>query len=200
MSNKQVKIGITGGIGSGKSIVCRIFEVIGAPVYYADDRAKQLITESSVIRTQITDSFGESSFVHGEYNRPYIASLVFSNPEKLALLNSILHPAVAKDFKDWILKNTYAPYIVKEAALIFDGPNSTGLDRVYVVTAPEKVRIERVRSRDQQRSIHQIEAIISHQMLEEEMIKLSTGLIDNSGVHMLIPQILSIHQSLVKFH
>ena len=200
MSNKQVKIGITGGIGSGKSIVCRIFEVIGAPVYYADDRAKQLITESSVIRTQITDFFGESSFVHGEYNRPYIASLVFSNPEKLALLNSILHPAVAKDFKDWILKNTYAPYIVKEAALIFDGPNSTGLDRVYVVTAPEKVRIERVRSRDQQRSIHQIEAIISHQMLEEEMIKLSTGLIDNSGVHMLIPQILSIHQSLVKFH
>ena len=198
MSNKQVKVGITGGIGSGKSTVCRIFETLNVPVYYADDRAKQLITESSVLRTQITDSFGEHSFVNGEYNRPYIASIVFSNPKKLLLLNSILHPAVDEDFEEWILKKTDAPYIVKEAALMFNGTNSRKLDRVYVVTAPENIRIERVRCRDKQRTVNQIEAIISHQMPENEIVKLSTGVIDNSGDHLLIPQILDIHQSLIK--
>lgn len=197
MANKPARIGITGGIGSGKSLVCQIFEVLGVPVYYADDRAKELVQEHEGLQKKIMERFGPESFIDGRYNKSYMAGLVFNAPERLAELNALIHPVVGADFEDWVRKqgNQY-PYLVKEAALLLDGDNRRGLDQIFVVTAPEALRIERVRLRDQQRSETQIRSIIARQMPQEAMISQSDGCIDNGGHILLIPQIVLIHQSL----
>ncbi len=196
MSNKPALIGITGGIGSGKSLVCQIFEVLGVPVYYADDRAKVLVQENGALKKNIIHFFGAESFTDGQYNKAYMAGLVFDSPERLAQLNQLIHPAVALDFEDWVQKQAGQPYVVKEAALLLDADNRRGLDQIFVVTAPEEVRIQRVRLRDEKRSVAQIQAIIARQMPQEEMIRQANGSIDNSGYVLLIPQILLLHQSL----
>jgi dephospho-CoA kinase len=197
MADRPYKIGVTGGIGSGKSTVCRIFKSLGIPIYNADDRAKQLISESAEIQAKIKSAFGNQSFTLGGYNRAYMASVVFNSPEKLAQLNNIIHPAVADDFNAWVLRQGLVKYIIKEAALLFDGENSKGLAQIFVVTAPTEVRISRVLQRDPQRDYDQINQIISLQMDEHEQCKRASGVIDNSGKFLLIPQILKIHQSLM---
>ncbi len=198
MSNKPLLLGITGSIGSGKSTVCQLFSVLGIPIYNADDRAKWLVANDLGIRKDITTFFGVEAFISGEYNKSFIASLVFQSPEKLKQLNSIIHPAVGRDFEQWVeLNKQKAPYLVKEAALLFDSKAGNKLDFIGVVYAPDELRIKRVRQRDPQRSESQIQNIIDNQMPQDEMIKRGDFLINNSGETLLIPQVVAINSSML---
>ncbi|HEX5668597.1 MAG TPA: dephospho-CoA kinase, partial [Chitinophagaceae bacterium] len=142
-----IKVGLTGGIGSGKSTVARIFEALGVPVYYADEAAKNLYRSDPVLRQAIIDQFGPEAYAEGELNRKYISGIVFSSPEKLEILNSLVHPATIKDAEKWLLAQT-APYAIKEAALIFESGSHRDLDHVIGVFAPESLRMKRVMARD----------------------------------------------------
>ena len=143
----MLKIGLTGGIGSGKSSVAGIFEVLGVPVYYADTEAKRLMSEDAEVKAAIQHSFGERAYIDGLPDRKYLSAAVFNNSEKLALLNSIVHPATLHDVGRWISEQT-AAYIIKEAALIFESGSEKSLDYVIGVSAPESLRIARVMKRD----------------------------------------------------
>jgi dephospho-CoA kinase len=165
----MLKIGVTGGIGVGKSIVCRMFAVLGIPIYDADTRAKWVMRYDEALRQELTDAFGTDSYTaDGELNRAYLAKAAFHDPEKLALLNSIVHPHVAKDFTDWAAANSSAPYLVKEAALMYESESWRQMDEIITVFAPMDVRIKRLLQRDTHRTQQDIEAIIGKQLKEEE--------------------------------
>ena len=189
-----LQIGITGGIGSGKSLVCRIFNVLGVPVYDADSRAKTLMTTDGILVSQITKEFGTLSFREdGSVNRKYMAAHVFNNETKLKKLNSLVHPRVAEDFAHWVLQQSN-PYSIKEAALLFETGSYQALDKVLVVSAPEELRINRVLQRDTHRSAQQVKAIIRNQLKEEEKLKRADHIIINDECQLLIPQVLKLHQ------
>jgi dephospho-CoA kinase len=199
MPNKALLLGVTGGIGSGKSTVCQLFAILGIPVYNADDRAKWIVSNDLYVRKAIADFFGQEAFVNGVYNRSFIAAIVFQSPEKLQQLNAIIHPMVAKDFEKWVIDNQHkAPYLVKEAALLFDSGSADQLDYTVTVHAPDELRIKRVLQRDPQRSEEQIRNIISHQMPQDEMIKSASFLIDNSEKVLLIPQLVALNASILE--
>ncbi|RYD74384.1 MAG: dephospho-CoA kinase [Sphingobacteriales bacterium] len=142
-----LKIGLTGGIGSGKSTVAKVFETLGIPVYYADDVAKRIMNENELLRTKITEHFGEESYTDEQLNRAHIAAQVFNNKTKLDLLNSLVHPVTIADAEDWMHRQTTS-YAVKEAALIFEANAHKQLDYVIGVTAPFDLRLKRVMDRD----------------------------------------------------
>lgn len=196
--SKPLLIGITGGIGSGKSIVSRFFQVLGTPIYYSDDRAKHLMVADKELVAQIVAAFGaESYFKDGSLNRAYLASAVFSNEEKLKVLNSFVHPAVGRDFDLWVKDNSDSPYLLKEAALLFETGIYQQLDKTICVIARKELRIERVLLRDAHRSKQEVEDIIARQISDGQRKKLADYLIDNDGAHLLIPQVLDIHQELL---
>ncbi|WP_448520141.1 dephospho-CoA kinase [Rhodoflexus sp.] len=197
----MLKVGITGGIGSGKSTVCRIFEVLGAPVYDADSRAKWLQTHDEQLRNQIIQYFGKESYLpDGTLNRSHLSAQVFNNPEKLQLLNSLVHPRVAEDSARWLAAQQAAgkPYAIKEAALMIEAGSYKQLDVLVVVTAPDQVRIARVLQRDPQRSREEVAAIISRQMPESEKVQYADYVIHNDSSQLLIPQVISLHRELVE--
>lgn len=198
MANKQpLSVGITGGIGSGKSTVCRIFALLGIPVYSADDRAKWLMEHDSDLRSKITTEFGPESYhPEGSLNRAYLAEKVFSDPEKVKKINSLVHPAVGKDFEKWA-ENQKAPYVLKEAALLFETGSAQLLDKMINVSSPLKVRVARVLMRDSHRSEAQVNHIIDQQMPDEKKNELADFVIKNSENKLLIPQVLEIHQKLI---
>ena len=191
----MLKIGLTGGIGSGKSTVAAIFEVIDIPVYYADNVAKQLMQEDESLINSIKMNFGESSYDAGKLNRAYLSSIVFNDKNKLALLNSIVHPATIAHAENW-MNNQTAPYCIKEAALIFESNSNKNLDYVIGVHSPEKLRINRIASRDQIAE-SEIKARIDAQMNEAEKMAKCDYVINNDEIELLIPQVLSIHQMLM---
>jgi len=155
-NNIPILIGLTGGIGSGKSTVAKVFEILGIPVYYADDRAKSLMNENQELRAEITNAFGSESYLRsGQINRTYLAETVFSDPAKVSTINGLVHPAVAQDFKTWAMAQK-SPYVLKEAALIFETGSHQKLDAVINVSSPLRIRISRVLMRDPQRSEDQI--------------------------------------------
>ncbi len=193
-----IKIGITGGIGSGKSIVTRIFSILGVPVYDADSRAKELMRSDKKLKEDIIDTFGSDSYTgDGEVNRKYLSTL-FSDPEKLDKLNRLVHPAVGKDFEAWVNGFSDVPCIVKEAALMFESGSYRLLDKVVVVYAPDSLRIDRVKSRDPFRSIEQIKDIIDRQMPEKEKLLKADYVIRNDEKHMLITQVLDLHAAFIE--
>jgi dephospho-CoA kinase len=191
----MLRIGITGGIGSGKTTVCHIFEVLGIPVYYADEAAKVLMNQEGELKREIIKHFGESSYVDGKLNRTYISSIVFSNPEKLKLLNSLVHPRTISEAEEW-MKRQNSPYALKEAALIFESGSQQSLDYVIGVSAPKEIRISRSMQRDKI-SKELAEKKISQQMNEEEKMKLCDFLIINDETISLIQQVLSVHEQLL---
>ena len=142
-----LRVGLTGGIGSGKSTVAQIFEVLGIPVYYADIEAKKLMNENAELRSAIIKNFGKEAYSNETLNRKHIASIVFSDPVKLELLNSIVHPATKKDGEDWMHRQT-TPYAIHEAALIFEAKVADRLDHVIGVSSPRELRIKRAMERD----------------------------------------------------
>ncbi len=194
---KKLKVGITGGIGSGKTTVCKIFETLGIPVYYADDRAKALMVEDRKLVSNIKNIFGEEAYLpNGELNRKHIADIAFHNPLKLKELNAVVHPAVLEDGDRWHAEQKDAPYTLKEAALIFESDSYKHLDKIITVFAPQNVRLERVILRGGNLTKKDIEARMAKQLSEEEKMKRADFIIYNDGVQALIPQVMKIHQLL----
>ena len=194
---KKLKVGITGGIGSGKTTVCKIFETLGIPVYYADDRAKALMVEDEKLVSDIKNIFGEDAYLlNGELNRKYIADIAFHNPLKLKELNIAVHPAVLEDGNRWHAEQKDALYTLKEAALIFESDSYKHLDKIITVFAPQNVRLERVILRGGNLTKQDIEARMSKQLPEEEKMKRSNFIIYNDGEQELIPQVMKIHRLL----
>jgi dephospho-CoA kinase len=194
----MLRIGITGGIGSGKSTVAGIFSVLGIPVYNSDDASKRLMAGDENLKTNIIASFGESSYVNGMLNRKYLAAQVFEDSKKLALLNSLVHPATINDARQWMEKQK-SVYVIKEAALIFESGSNEFLDFVIGVQSPRELRIERALKRDNV-TRGEIEARMKLQMDEDEKMKKCNFIIVNDEQQMLIPQVLSLHEKFLKEH
>ena len=192
----MLQIGITGGIGSGKSIVAAVFNCLGIPVYDADSHAKALMTTDGILKDAIQKEFGTLSFTEqGQLNRQYLAKEVFPHPEKLKRLNQLVHPRVAEDYHLWMSAQASksVSYVIKEAALLYDSGSNLLLDKVVVVTAPEELRKQRIRTRDH-RSDFEIEQIIKRQMPQEEMEAKADHVIVNDGKQLIIPQVLRLNQ------
>lgn len=195
----MLKVGITGGIGSGKTTVCKIFATLGIPIYYADDRAKWLMVNSPALQTGITNLFGKESYNEdGQLNRAYIGGIAFKHPKKLHKLNALVHPAVFVDGENWQQEQSalQVPYTLKEAALLYESGSHKFLDKMIVVTAPEEMRIERVLKRDGL-DREAIQDRIARQMPESEKVAQADYIITNDGQQLLIPQVLGIHQQLL---
>lgn len=188
-------VGITGGIGSGKSTVCKIFELLGIPVYQADERARMLCNTHPDIRHDVSALFGDEAYVDGLYNRVYIAGKVFGHPELLASLNAIIHPRVATDFESWCLQWKYVPFVLKEAAILFESGADRQVDKVITVTAPVDLRLQRVIKRDGI-DAHQVMARMNNQWSDEAKMERSQFVVHCDEIQMVIPQVLNIYQEL----
>jgi dephospho-CoA kinase len=188
------KIGLTGGIGTGKTTVGKIFAVLDVPVYSADDRAKWLMSKDAVVRESLIKEFGGEVFSDNGLNRPFLAEIVFSNPKKLKALNSIVHPAVGNDFEQWCA-NQNSSYVLKEAAILFEAGLNNSLDQVICVSADLETRISRVIGRDGATK-GQVLARINNQMDLSEIEKSSDFVIKNNPGDSLIPQVMEIHNKL----
>lgn len=192
-----LKIGMTGGIGSGKSTVCRIFELLGIPVYYADDRAKMLMNENPDVRNQITALIGPEAYnEHGQLDREVLAAQIFQNPAVRLKINEIVHPAVHRDFAKWAESKTDAPYVLEEAALIFESGGDAHMDFMITVIAPLEKRINWVMKRnglDRKSVMDRINA----QWSDEKKIPLSDFIIVNDLQSSLIRQVNEIHNFLI---
>lgn len=193
-----LKVGLTGGIGSGKSTVAKIFDVLGVPIYYADNKARQLMNQDGSLKEKLIDVFGQEIYSNGQLNNTTLAKKVFNNPELLDKLNSIVHPAVIKDAEEWIQQQT-APYIIKEAALFFESGSDGGMDYIIGVYAPKDLRINRIIERDHISS-SEIEKRMQRQIDEDIKMKLCDFVIINDEKSMIIPQVLELHKKLTKNH
>lgn len=184
----MMKIGVTGGIGSGKSVVCTIFRLQGIPVFDADKEAKKLNDTSPFIREQIVYHFGEKLYSDGKLNRNRFASLIFQDKEKLAIANAIIHPVLANNFTEWCRQRNNHPVVVIDAALLFEAGFHRLVEKVITVTAPEEIRLERVMKRDQT-GRSEVEARMRNQLSEEEKIAQSDFVIYNDNRQSLIQQV-----------
>jgi dephospho-CoA kinase len=191
----MLKIGITGGIGSGKSTVAKVFGVLGIPVYNADLAAKRLMNEDAALKEKIKEQFGDDVYKSEKLDTKYLAQIVFSSEEKLEALNSIVHPATINDANAWMLKQT-TPYTLKEAALLFESGAAELLDYVIGVTAPAPLRLQRVMQRDNS-SREEVMARMNKQMDEEIKMKLCNFIITNDEQQLLIPQVLALHETIL---
>lgn len=192
----MLKIGITGGIGSGKSTICKIFELLDIPVYYADIHAKDIMNRDPELRQQLLTHFGEGVYMaDGMLDRAYLGNIVFKDRQQLDLLNSLVHPATIRDSNAWAAAQQ-APYVMKEAALIFESESFHHLDKIITVSAPQPLRIQRVMQRDQV-SREEVLARIHKQMDEAIKMKLSDYVIHNDEQQLVIPQVLALHRELL---
>lgn len=193
--NKPLQIGVTGGIGSGKSIVCRVFARLGAPVYYADERAKWLTEHDPILKADITRVLGAQAYDSlGKYNRSWVASQVFAEPLLLEQLNAVIHPRVVADTARWVSEHADKPYVIKEAALMRAAGDGNSLHKVIVVQAPAAIRIDRIRVRDPHRSAEEIQHIIDRQVSDEERLRLADYVLLNDESQLLLPPIVRLHE------
>ncbi len=192
----MLRIGLTGGIGSGKTTVAHIFEVLGIPVFYADDAAKRLMNEDENLKQQIITHFGEESYVDGKLNRTYLSDVVFSDAEKTKLINSIIHPATIANAELWMNKQI-APYAIKEAALIFEAAAEKYLNLVIGVQTPLHLRIQRVMQRDNITE-EAVQTRMQKQMNEDEKMSRCDFVIVNDEKELLIPQVVRLHEKLLE--
>ena len=188
----MLRIGLTGGIGSGKTTVAKIFELLGVPVYYADQRARHLMNTHAGIRDSLLAHFGPATYNESGLDRKHLASVVFNNKEKLELLNTLTHPATIEDAELW-MKAQSTPYVIKEAALLFESGSAGQLDHIIGVYAPQHIRVQRVMQRDHL-SAEEVMKRISHQLDEEMKMKLCDFIIYNNEQQLVIPQVLALHQ------
>lgn len=195
MIKQPLQIGVTGSIGSGKSVVCNIFKTLGVPIYDADTRAKWVMVNDQSLKSSLLEEFGDEAYLEtGELNRTYISSLVFNNKNELDKLNSIVHPRVALDYKNWVERNIEYKYLMKEAALLFESDSYQQLDKIIVVTAPESTRINRVLLRDSQRTKEEVQRIIETQLPESKKIERADYVVNNDETRLLTTQILDLHR------
>lgn len=188
-------VGLTGGIGSGKTTIANFFKELGVPVYIADVKAKRLMTANTKLRQKITALFGKETYRDGELNREYLAGLVFNNPEKLEALNNLVHPAVAEDFRRWV-STQQAPYVIKESALLFETGDYKNCDVTILVKAPLEERIKRVMQRDDV-SKESVMGRISHQWPDEKKQLLSDYTIENTDISLTKKTVVNINVNLL---
>lgn len=191
----MLKIGLTGGIGAGKSTVAKIFSVLGIPVYQADKEAKRLMESDSALMEKIRNAFSEKAYSNGQLDRKYLSALVFNNKQKLDLLNSIVHPFTIKDGNAWMERQS-TPYAIKEAALIFESGSQGDYDRIIGVFAPPALRIHRTIKRDHV-DREKVMGRIENQMDESIKMKLCDHVLFNDEQQLLIPQVIQLHQLFV---
>lgn len=192
----MLKVGLTGGIGAGKSTVAHIFEVLGIPVYHADQEAKRLMQTNPSLIEKIKNAFSEKAYVEGALNRKFLSSLVFNDKQKLELLNSIVHPFTIQDGLEWMKRQT-SPYAIKEAALIFESGNQGEFDAIIGVFAPPALRIHRTIQRDQverEKVLNRME----NQLDENIKMKLCDHVLINNEQSLLVPQVIALHEQLIK--
>lgn len=198
-TSKMKKIGITGGIGAGKSLVAKIFELFNIPCYAADARAKWLQTHDNQLKTQIIQHFSDKAYLpSGELNREFLSQEVFKDDDKLKLLNSLVHPAVGKDFEEWCNKHLDKPYVLKEAALLYETGSYKQLDATINVHADESLRINRTLARDPQRTEESVKSIINKQFSDEKRNGLADYIIYNDETQSVILQVVALHEKLAK--
>lgn len=194
---KPLQVGITGGIGAGKTIITRIFSLLGIPVYDADSNAKWLMSNDKLLIKEIIALFGDKAyFSDGSLNREFISTKAFHSKDLIKSLNSVVHPAVRNHYRKWVEANRNSPYLLKEAAILFESNAHKELDKVITVSAPTEVRIERTLARDPKRSREQIVAIMEKQMTEEEKTLLADYVIYNDNSQLVIPQVLAVDSAL----
>lgn len=193
----MLKIGLTGGIGSGKSIVAKIFAVLGAPVYQADRKAKELMEQSPDLVKEITNAFSSAAYVNGKLDTRFLSEIVFADKRKLEELNAIIHPHVIQDGREWMNRQTY-PYAIKEAALIFESGSQSEYDVIIGVHAPQSLRIHRTMQRDRI-DREKVLQRMDNQLDESIKLKLCDIIIMNDEQQMLIPQVLAVHERLLNW-
>jgi dephospho-CoA kinase len=191
-----LRIGITGGIGSGKSTVLSIFAYLGVPCYQSDERAKWISNNAPQVKESIVKLLGSKSYNNNGLNRNYVSEIVFNNPQKLDALNQIIHPAVADDYESFCKQNANFPYTLKEAAILFESGSYKTLDKTIVVFADLEVRMQRVMHRSG-KSRSEVASIIAAQMPDEEKMKLADFVIFNNLKELIIPQVLALHKLLI---
>ena len=189
------KIGITGGIGSGKTYVASVFQSLGIPIFNADIQAKKIMTSSRKLIKLVKEEFGNDIYKDSDLNKEKLASIVFSNSDKLQKLNSLVHPIVKEEFNNWCKKQT-SPYVIKEAAILFESNSHIGLDAVICVSAPLELRVKRLLNRDNY-SEKEIKKRIENQISQEEKQKLSDYIIVNDEKELLVPKMIRIHKELL---
>ncbi|SEV90626.1 dephospho-CoA kinase [Chitinophaga sp. YR573] len=195
----MLKVGITGGIGSGKSTVSRIFELLGIPVYYADTAAKEIMQTDEALKTAVKEHFGAEIYgPDGKLDRAALGKIVFNDKDKLELLNSIVHPATIRHSDEWANRQT-SPYVIKEAALLYESGSFQYLDKIIGVFAPQPMRIERVMKRDHV-TREEVLARINKQIDDNIKMRLCDYVIHNDEQQMVIPQVLALHQQLISIY
>jgi dephospho-coA kinase len=189
-------VGLTGGIGSGKSTIARLFSALGIAVYDSDTEAKKLINTSAEIKKRIVEVFGAEAYAEGVYNRAYMADIVFRNPDKLAVLNSIVHPVLADHFNQWVALQTL-PYVIKEAAILFESGSYKNCDFIITVTAPETLRISRCMSRDGSTEA-QVRARMAQQWTDAQRIAFSDAVIENINLEETEKRVRELNNLFIK--
>ena len=200
----SVIIGLTGGIGSGKSMVAKVFESLGIPVFNADAIAKEIMNTNAMIKSKLMDAFGNEVYsttidkngnVTETLNRSYLSKLVFSDPFQLEILNAIVHPITIQAAIDWAAAQS-APYVIKEAALFFESGSVNGISKIIGVSAPKSLRIHRVMKRDQCTK-EEVEKRMTQQIEETIKMKLCDFVILNDDQHLVVPQVVALHEKLL---
>ncbi len=193
----MIKVGLTGGIGSGKSTAARVFEQLGIPVYNSDERAKELYHSDPILKKEVVQLLGSEAYQEGQLNKAWVAERVFEDNELLSKLNALVHPAVGRDFYAWTQRNSNAPYLMKEAAILFESGAYLAMDAVVHVYAPLEIRIARVMKRDGV-SRADVLARVDKQWTDEQRREGSQFEIVNDGRSLMVPQILSIHENIIR--
>lgn len=192
----MIKAGITGGIGSGKSTVCKVFELLGIPVFYADAQAKNLYDSSEELKSLIIHHFGESLYSNEQFDKNKMKEIIFNDPAKLQLLNSLVHPRVKNLSDEWMMRQT-APYALKEAALLIESGSYKEMDEIIFVECPVEIRLGRVMKRDHLTK-DEVFRRIDAQMPDMEKKKYATQIIYNDDQQLIIPQVLALHDYFMK--
>lgn len=189
-------VGLTGGIGSGKTTITKFFEELGVPIYIADVEAKALMKRSKIIKRKLIQLFGKDAYIKNELNKPLIASIIFSDKEMLEKMNAIIHPRVARHFEKWVKKQD-SPYVINEVAILFENNTYKKYDYIITVVAPEKLRIERVILRDNS-TPEKVKAIIDNQLSDAEKIEKSDFVIENINLEDTRKKVHKVHKKLLK--
>ncbi len=192
----MLKVGITGGIGSGKSLICKVFELLGIPVFNSDSEAKNIMNSDQEVMNNLKDLLGTKAYNNNGLNRDFLRQTIFKNRNLLEKINTIVHPAVRKYFRAWCEHHTEYPYVIQEAAILFESGASQQLDRIITIYSPEHIRIKRTVDRDGT-SVEEVKRIIEKQMPDSEKIKRSDAVIYNYDPYMVLPQVVEIYNNLI---
>ena len=191
-------VGITGGVGAGKSLICKILNTLGVPIYLSDGRAKVLMNNNEDLKKEIINNFGIESYKNNKIDNQFLSNKIFENNSHRLKINSLVHPFVKEDFHFWIKKNSNNDYLVKESALIIESESYKELDFLIYVSAERNIRIKRVLQRDREKNEDDIVKIIKTQIDEKKAINFCDEVIDNNENNLLLPKVLKIHKKILK--